>query len=200
MTTFLELQTELYARGFDYLGTDAAGIARAKRWLNQAESRIVTEELWPLRLTTAAGAAPLTVTDLGKILTVVDYGNNFRPLIAMTEVELTDIDLNAEGVPLVYWLVNTVVRVWPYRDTSISVRHYKLAAALTADTDVSLIPDRHIDVVVDDAVRRAAKDNSDWETVRAMAESIEQGLGVMRAEMLVAPTHVRRIPVTHEDE
>jgi hypothetical protein len=39
------LRTEFWARGFDYLSEDAAGIARTDRWLNQSHFSICTKEL-----------------------------------------------------------------------------------------------------------------------------------------------------------
>lgn len=200
--TLLALRTELYARGADYLAADAAGIVRANRWINQAYQMVCLRELWPFRLTTATGAAPLAITDLGTILRggVTSPGNNNYVLDDLSETEATPLDLTATGgYPWFYYLTDQTVHVWPAGTDSISVRYYKIPAKLTADGDLTLVPERFMDVILDDAVLRAiGKDNTDAAIVALMRQERDAGLADMREALLPAPTHMRRVAV-HED-
>jgi hypothetical protein len=199
--TLLALRTELYARGHNYLSQDAAGIARATRWVNQAYQAVCLKELWPFRLTTATGAAPLAITDLGTILRggVTVPGNNNYVLDDLTETEATPLDLTATGgYPWFYYRDDQTIRVWPLGSNSISVRYYKIPAKLVADGDLTIVPERFMDVVVDDAVIRAAKDNDDAAAVALARQERDAGLVDMREALLPPPTHMRRVAV-HED-
>src|SRR4051812_29562573 len=69
---FDDLQTELYARGFDYLNQDSAGRTRAKAWINAARAELDRMFLWPWREQTASGPPPLAVADLGPVQQVAD--------------------------------------------------------------------------------------------------------------------------------
>jgi hypothetical protein len=197
--TLLTLRTELYARGADYLANDAAGIARANRWINQAYQAVCLRELWPFRLTTATGAAPLAIADLGTILRggVTSPGNNNYVLDDLTETEVTPLDLSATGgYPWFYYLDGQTVRVWPAGTGTLSVRYYRIPLKLTGDSDTTLVPERFMDVIVDDAVLRAlGKDNTDAAVVALMRQERDQGLADMREALLSAPTHIRRVAV-----
>ena len=197
-TTFLQLQAEFYARGHNFLTESAEGIVRAKRWINQAYEKVCSEELWPFRLATATGAAPLTIADVDKILSVINTANASMELIEATERELTIANLSTTGVPYVYWLDGTIVKTWPVGGT-LSVRYFKVPAEFSADGDVMLVPDRFADVIIDDAVRRAAKDRQYQEGVALAAQEYADGLEMMRRQLLTAPTKIRRMPWVHED-
>lgn len=195
-----DLLNELYARGYDHLSQDAAGQARATRWINQAYAKLTLEELWPFRLTTTTGLAPLTINDVDRVLTVVNSDDANRELDEATERELTTFDLSLTGTPLFYFRDSLIVRVWPVATASIAVRYYRLPSELASGTDTTLVPKRYMDVLIDDAVRRAAKDRDNAEAVGLAGQEYESGLALMRRQLLIAPTHVQRIPWTHGDE
>lgn len=196
--TLTDIQTELYSRGYDHLNQDAAGRARALRWINQSYQAALLEESWPFRLNTATGAAPLSVTDLGEILTVVDTANSNFELGEMTERELAAYDLTITGVPLWYFRDNLQIKTWPVGGT-LSVRYYSLPPDLANGTDTTLIPKRYMDVIVDGAVRRAAKDRDNPDAVQLAESERQRGLDLMRKQLLVAPTHQQEIYGSHID-
>src|SRR5258706_7930717 len=71
--TLTTLRTEFFARGFNYLDDSGAGQTRATTWINDAYHEICEASDWPFLETTATpGAAPVTLTDLRKVLTVHD--------------------------------------------------------------------------------------------------------------------------------
>lgn len=195
--TLADLQTELYSRGYDHLQQDAAGVARGLRWINQAYAEVVLEELWPFRLNTATGAAPLSIPTLDRILTVIDTGNANTELDEATERELTAWDLTETGTAQYYFRDSLQVKTWPVGGT-LSVRFYSLPTDLAAPTDQTLVPARYMDVIVNGAVRRAAvdRDNPDASTL-AEAER-QRGLDLMRRQLLVPPTHVRRVAFSED--
>lgn len=196
--TLLDLQTELYARGADHLQQDAQGVARGLRWINQAVAELTLEELWPFRLTTATGVAPLSIPTLDRILSVIDTGNSNRELTEMTEAELTASDLTFTGLPLYYFRDSLQVRTFPAGGT-LSVRFYSLPTDLAAPTDTTLVPARYMDVIVNGAYRRAALDRSNYDDYEAAEAERQRGLDLMRRQLLVAPTHQRRVAFSEDD-
>src|SRR5436305_479772 len=101
--TLLAMQTEVYARGFDFLNDGAAGTTRVTRWLNEAAHEIDETEDWIYRFGSVTGVAPLTVADLGQVESVVDVAN-LNPLTAMDRRTLTDLypDTTLQGFAS-YW-------------------------------------------------------------------------------------------------
>jgi hypothetical protein len=103
--TFAELQTEFYARGFSYLNEDAAGRTRAKAWLNEAYLEdVCADEPWDFLRTSTSGNAPLTISDLDTIISVVNTTHDC-PLTAAEAGQLDDAyqDLTQTGTPEVYY-------------------------------------------------------------------------------------------------
>ncbi len=191
--TFGDLQTEFFARGHDYLNRDDAGRARAKRWLNQAHARVVMEELWPFRTATATGAAPLSITGLGQVLTVKNTDDGDRELYEGSEHELTIYDLGTAGTPIMFYRDSFYVRTFPVGGT-LSVRYYREPVDLVNVDETTMVPSRFADLIIDDAVRRAAKDRQYGEGVQLAAAEYQDGLALMRRDLLVAPTHFIMLP------
>lgn len=177
---------------------DAAGVARGLRFINQAYAEVVLEELWPFRLNTATGAAPLSIPTLDRVLSVIDTGNANRELTEATERELTASDLAITGVPMWFFRDSLQIKTYPVGGT-LSVRFYSLPTDLAAPTDTTLVPARYMDVIVNGAVRRAAvdRDNADASTL-AEAER-QRGLDLMRRQLLVPPTHLQRVAFSEDD-
>lgn len=190
--TLADLQTELYSRGYDNLNQDAAGQARALRWINQAVAELTLEEAWPFRLNTATGAAPLSITDLGEVLSVIDTANSNAELDELTERELTADDLTDTGTPAYWYRDNLQIKTWPVGGT-LSVRYYSIPTDLAAVSDTTLIPKRFMDVIVNGAVRRAAMDNDNPDDVGLAESERQRGLDLMRRTLLVPPRHVQMI-------
>lgn len=175
------LQTELAARGLDFLST-----SRQTQFLNDAYHEINEAELWPFRLTTATGSAPLTIADLGVIEEVVNTANASTPLSRADRRSLAGWygDLTTTGVPSWFYVDNGVVRTFPVGGT-LSVRYYKAAADLSAGSDPPIFPARFHSLIVDVAQRRAlGRDESDQADVALLTAEIQQGLDEMRTALL----------------
>lgn len=183
-TTFLQLQTEFFARGYDYLNDAGAGLTRAKTWINQAYLELCEEEPWPFVMATSTGAAPLAVADLGRILSVLDTANASNPLLEMDEDELMDNfpPITTTGVPTFFYVDDLTVRTYPVGGT-LSVRYWKVPALLSANGDIAIVPDRFANLIVDGAVRRAAIDNDNPAGVAMVEEERQRGLDLMRRSL-----------------
>lgn len=179
-TTFLQLQTELYARGFDYLNDGGAGQTRAKTWTNQAYLELCEEDTWPFLLTTASGAAPLAIADLASILRVTDTVQQ-QPLDPLPEGVVIDefTPVTTAGPPIWFYLDDTTVRTYPVGGT-LSVRYYKVPALLVANGDIAVVPDRFANLIVDGAVRRAHNDNDSASEAKQAEDERQRGLALMR--------------------
>jgi hypothetical protein len=198
--TLADLRGELYARGYDHLAQDAATQARADRFLNQAHAELCLEELWPFRLTSISGAAPLAVSDIDRILTVVDSDNGSRVLYELTEREATAMGLATAGSPMWFYRDSLLVRVLPDSATTLLVRYYMLPPELVDSTDSAIIPKRYMNVVVDSAVIRAAADRDNDKAALLADTMYQRGLSLMRRQLLVAQTHIEHIAGTSEDD
>lgn len=183
-TTFLQLQTEFFARGYDYLNDAGAGLTRAKAWLNQSYLELCEEEPWPFLMATTTGAAPLAIADLGRILSVLDTANASNPLIEMDEDELMDNfpPITTTGVPYLFYVDDLTVRTYPVGGT-LSVRYWKVPALLSANGDIAVVPDRFANLIVDGAIRRAAIDNDNPAGVAMVEEERQRGLDLMRRSL-----------------
>lgn len=163
---FQGLQTELYARGFDYLNDGGAGVTRAKRWLNDAMHRINDLEPWLFLQDSTTGTSPITVSALGRIESVVDVANR-RALTYLDRRDLTDYfaDVSQAGSLAEFYYVTggTVVNTYPVSTATITVRFYKVQTDLSANGDVPLMPDRFRYAVVAYAAAAAYRDVSNGE-------------------------------------
>jgi len=185
--TFLELRTELFARGVDYLNQDAAGTTRAKRWLNEAYIEDVCDEQpWPFLETTVTGTAPLSIADVKDVLYVVDTTNKTR--LSSTDIrDVVDVDTDplTAGTPHSYYLNGaSSLAVYPTNTTvSLSVRYVKVPAELSADGDVPVLPARFHPMIVDGAMVRAYRDNDEWEAAGQAQQAFDARLGRMTDAM-----------------
>lgn len=187
---FLAMQTEVLARGFDYLDT-----TRLKRWINDAAHQIDDLEPWLYLQASTTGTAPLTIADLGRIESVVDVAN----LNVLTYVDRRDVtdyvaDLTTTGSPSMYFVTGgTVVTTYPLSTRTLTVRYSKVATDMSATTDTPAMPDRFRMAIVEYAVAQAYRDVSNWDgaaqataagdqIVRRMVEwnTLAQGMGTQQ--------------------
>lgn len=175
--TFGEAQTEFYARGFDYLSESTAGQTRAKRWINEAYKEVCAEEPWPFLETTATGAAPLAVSSVDAVLSVVDTTNNNqlkgvdrRTLVAWFT------DLTTTGTADYWYLDDTTIRVYPVSTASLSVRYTQIPSDRSADADTFLIPTRFQRMIIDRAVIDAYWDNDEAASAKELEGRYQQDL------------------------
>lgn len=136
--TFTALKTEFAARGFDYLDSTRQGY-----YLNRAYRDIVTTEDWPFMESTATGAAPLVISDLSSVESVIDTTQQIK-LEPRDRRNLTDdysTDLSTAGTPAFYYLTQgSVVNLYPTSSDNLAVRYYKVATDLSSGSDVPLVP------------------------------------------------------------
>ena len=181
---FTALQTEFFARGFSYLNDAGAGLTRAKRWLNASMHDIDDMERWPYREATATGAAPLSVTDLGLIETVVDTTNNRQLEYRSRESLVEDYpDLTLAGTPAFYYVTGgNTVSVYPTRTSgSLLVRYFKTGPDLSSGSDAPLMPDRFRDAIIEYAVAKALRDQSNFQEAALASQAGDAIVQRMRA-------------------
>jgi hypothetical protein len=183
--TFAQLRTEFFARGFDYLNDGGAGLDRVKRWVNEAMHELCEEADWPFLELTTSGAAPLSITDLRKILSVYN-STKALPLqwVPRHHLVATYGDLQTAGTPRFYYIDANTVRVYPTATDTLAVRYVRVPADLSADSDTPLVPARYRNLIVDGAVCRALYDANQFEQAAAVEQHRQRQLAWMkRAEL-----------------
>lgn len=175
--TFAQLKAEVIARGFDSLTDARAGI-----YVNAARADLDRMYLWPWRQKLSTGAAPLTVSDLGRIERVVNTSNASSRLYPADYQTLVDNygDLSVGGSPTYYYVVWTsgtpVVTTYPASTNTLGVRYWKVTADLSAAGDVPAAPAEAHYLIVDLAVRRAYHDNDEHDQAVALQPEIENAV------------------------
>lgn len=189
--TFLELQTEFYARGYDYLAQDLAGQTRAKRWLNESYLELCELADWPFLEADITGTAPLTITDLRQILSVRDstnktqlWGDDRRTMLDRFE------DLTITGTPTQFYLEASILKVYPANTSaSLQVRYVAIPTALSVDADKPVIPNQYQYLIIDGAVIRAMKDSDNFNGVAVLRAEYDVGVGRMMQTYLNRNLH-----------
>lgn len=178
--TFGEMQTELYARGFDFLEDDATGVTRAKRWLNEAYKELCDLADWPFTAATTTQAPPYTFTNLKNIETVYDTVTDLT-LYGATRQNLTWWfgDLTQTGNAQYWYLDGEVLRVYPVSTNSLSIRYQSVPADLTLDANEPVVPDRFRYLIVDGAVIKGYKDTHNFEHLAALRNEYMAGVDAM---------------------
>lgn len=172
--TFATLQTELSDRGWARLSATRLGYL-----INQARADLDNMYLWPYRLTTASGAAPLTITDLGVIEEVVNTAASGAALHFASRRNLLDSFqvLTTTGFPNWFYVDNGVVRTFPVGGT-LSVRYYKRTPDLTGVQPPLAPADYHL-LIVDMAEQRALRGKGEVATAAALQPYIDSQLARM---------------------
>lgn len=167
---FTALQTEFYARGFDYLNDGGAGVTRAKRFLNDSMHRVNDMEPWCFLQTSTTGVGPVTINDLGYgIESVVDVAN-LNPLMAVDRRLVTTefADTTSTGYAAFYYVTGgSTVNAFPVSTATLTIRYFKVQTDLSAGGDVPLMPDRFRYAIVDLAVAAALRDKSNFAEAQA---------------------------------
>jgi hypothetical protein len=170
------MRTEVMARGYDFLSS-----TRVNQFLNWSYKEICRYMPWPFLETSATGASPLTITDLGSVLSVVGSLSDV-PLQAVDrrQVLISDDDLNDTGTPEIFWLENNTLNVWPGSSTdTVTVQYIKSPPDLSADSDVPVIPADYHELIVDGAVLRAQKDNDNYDSYQVSRQVWQSELDLM---------------------
>lgn len=183
---FEAAQTEVYARGLNFLNQDAEGQTRVKRWINQAYLNLCEMFPWPFLEATQSGAPPLAMPDMRAVLSVTNtiQKSKLRYVDRRTLTDYTS-DLTIAGSPSVYYLEDQSLKVYPVNTDNLSVRYLKVPAELVGNTDPFLVPPRFHDLIIDLSVLRAAKDSHQWETVNALRKETDRTIMEMAASLMV---------------
>lgn len=189
---FSELKTEFYARGFDYLSEDAAGVARAERWLNQAYREVLNLQAWPFLVVTttgSAGAGTVSIPDLRKIMWVRDVssgGSNYplQHILVQDLMAELGVDLTQTGTPSYYYVEGgSQVKTWLVGGT-IEVRYIQRVAPLTGTADPVFDEEYH-NLIVDRAVMKAYIDSDNFEAAAAEKAEFDAGILAMTEDYLM---------------
>lgn len=159
-----DLQTFFFARGFDFMNDGGVGVTRATRFINDAMHLMDDAEPWAYLQATTTGTTPVTVSDLGRVESVVDVAN-LNPLSYMSREEVTDYfaDIAGTGVyPRWYFVTggNTVNAFPVNAGVTLTVRYTKVAPDLVSGSDVPLMPDRFRMGIVDYAAMLAFRESN----------------------------------------
>lgn len=178
-----EIVTEFQSRGFDYLST-----TRAENYANDAYLiDICEQEDWPFLDATTSGAAPLTISDLRTLESVIDSTQavKLKPLDRRHLTDDWNTDLSTPGTPTFYYLTSgSIVNVFPANTTdTLAVRYWKVPERLTSG-DTPLLPSRFHSLIVDAAVARAYEDSDDYELAQNAWANFQNRLQAMRDALL----------------
>lgn len=184
--TFQELYEEAAERGFNDLLQSEAQKTRLKRWVNQSYREIIDLAPWPFLDASKEGAAPLTVADLGHVLSVTAVSSDsvlrFLDSRSVTGMDPTRNDTGSPG----YWYLEgeTTIKVYPAEAGTILVRYRKVPAALSADADTPVLPAEYHDLIVDGTVVRAYKNRDNFEAAQFTRQEWERGIKGMTHALL----------------
>lgn len=177
--TLKEIYEEVVAHGWANIADEEGGEARIKRWINQAYREVLNHRAWGFLEDDAEGKAPLTIEDLGHVLSVVCVEQGTR-LGYTTRAGLIHWDptLAATGVPRQWYLeTDTVLHVYPVNtDLKIKVRYLTEPADLKEDGDEPVMPAAWHQLLVDGAVVRAYKTTDNYEAAGFMRQEYDRVL------------------------
>jgi hypothetical protein len=186
---FTALQTEVFARGFDYLNDGGAGLTRAKRFINEAMHEVNAMDRWEYLYANANGASPLTIADL-RLVENVYLTNIDTPLPGQDRRLLESVFGNltvASSAQPQYWYRSTptTVATYPRNVTfALTVFYWKFAPDLSAGTDAPLMPDRYRQVIVEKAVAKAYRDSDDRGAEADALAEVDRLVALMRLELV----------------
>lgn len=193
-TTFGTVKTELYNSGFNYL-LDNSQTDRAGRWVNQSYQELCSLAKWPFLKTSTTGTSPVSIPTLNRIVYVRDTSLNVRLVEADFDL-LTSLQPNlaTTGTASWYYLDFTsgapAVTAFPVTTNMLEIVYLQNPVPLTSDTDVLIVPDQFIDVVVLGAMRRAYLDGTDNANQYQMVKSEwNDRIEFMKTQLLPRPTY-----------
>ncbi|HEY3186345.1 MAG TPA: hypothetical protein VGJ70_02645 [Solirubrobacteraceae bacterium] len=172
---FGEGQTELMARGFDYLSPTRLGLM-----LNLGKNAFEDFWHWPWLEQTLTGPAPLTVDRLKTVVYVQD-SDHCNPLAGL-DVRVIANDGSAVGQPgtPVYWWLDgphgpndtVTINTWPTGPATLEARVTVESPELSDVADVPLIPARYHTLWIDLAVVEAYHDSDNFASAGALEAAV----------------------------
>jgi hypothetical protein len=193
-TTFVTIQTELYNSGFNYI-SDNSQTDRAKRWINQSYQELCSQALWPFLKTSTTGTSPISLATLNRIIYVRDTSLNVKLVEADYDL-LTDLqpDLTKTGTAAWYYIDyssgSPALTAFPVTTNTLEVAYYQNPTALSGDSDVLIVPDQFVDIVVLGAMRRAYIDGTDTANQYQLVKTEwNDRVEFMKQQLLPRPTY-----------
>ena len=155
--------------------------------INRSYQEMAGAADYPWLEATSTGVAPLSITDLRTIESVVDTTAQVRlaPLDRRHIME-SDYTLTTTGTPSWYYLTTgSTVAVYPANTTdSLSVRYWKIPTDLTGSVEPGF-PARFHHLIVDGAVYYAYLDSDNFEAASGTREHWMLGRRDMDEQLLV---------------
>ncbi len=186
--TLAQLRTAVYQRGFHYLYDETGDDTRADYFINNSYIDICTMEDWPFLENIATGIAPITITDLSSIESVIDSTSVMKlsPLDRRNITDDWDTNLATAGSPTFYYLTQgSVVNVYPTNTTdTISVRYWRQATELVSDGDTPLVPASGQSGIIEGAVAQAYADSDNFDAAQQAYALRDQAVENMRELLL----------------
>jgi hypothetical protein len=146
VSTFLELQTEVLARGFD----STAYTTRVKEWINQAlrvtarRMKVRTAEATSTITTTSGTATSTLPSDFLRVRSIKENADDYNLVFYESITDFDGLGDTSTGKPTAYTLDGANIRFWPIPDSSsytFALRYWKSNATLSANGDIpSVIP------------------------------------------------------------
>ena len=185
--TFAELQTEFYARGFDYLEDGGPGETRAKRWLNQAYREICEMDDWPFLATSTTGTAPLTISDVQTVESLTNQTQErMIPFVDRRTLVENYPDLTRTGsAEFAYFDDVDTINTYPVSTDVLAVRYWRVVSDLSDDSDQPVIPARYQYAIVDYACSRAYMDSDNPEMAAIVRAEGDRLVQMMRERLLL---------------
>lgn len=177
--TFKQLYEEVIARGFDNIANEEGGEARIKRWINQAYREIIDFRAWAFLEASKEGKAPLTISDLGHVLSVVNLTSESRlDYATVAALRRYDPALSGSGTATQWYLDGEhELKAYPIDASStLLVRYLKVPADLKEDNDEPAIPSGYHGVIVDGACVRAYQPSDNYEAAGFLRQEFTRGL------------------------
>lgn len=178
------LQTELQARGFDYLTT-----TRQNYFLNRAMHRFCEAQAWPFLEASATGASPLSIPDLRTVLSVVDStSTGVLDFADYRDLRDEDPTMVQTGTPTSWYQSgSTGITAYPtYASTSLSVRYIKFPADMVNTSDTPPMPDRYRYALVDGAAAMAYRDSDNPDQAQVCQDAFDTAVLEAADSLLVA--------------
>ncbi len=181
--TLDEIANEVQARGFDHVSP-----ARLYTIVNHIYHDVNARYPWPYLTATASGTAPLTITDLGQVLSVVnttaEYVLTWEDFRSIRE---RNPAMSAEGPPEVWYsdFPNSTINVYPANTTDTISVHYLKADADLGGSDSPEFPSRFHYFLVEGALAKCYRDSDEWDSATVCLAEFERGIENMAGQLLV---------------
>lgn len=175
-----QLKSELEERGFHYLTS-----ARLTYFINRAYFELASLYPWPFLESYIALPTPLEIPDLGTILSVTNDTNG-APLYRADRRTISPYLAHpTTGTAGYYYLEGNTIKTYPQSSTDVvNVRYIAQPSPLSDDNDLTAVPDRWCDILVDLAVVRGYKDEDKFDLVVPLRQEIDRQVQQMMVHLL----------------